>query len=96
MREDGERRLSRVDFDVLRRGMLHAHVEVGNLTQYSASGTQNTLERLLDSGHITLKQYLEQLPAGILPMRGQLLAQLQNQQEEKGENSDGTDADHNG
>ena len=69
---------------LLRGCLLHARVEVGNLTQYSASGTQNTLEKLLDGGHITLKQYLEQLPTGILPMRGRLIAQL----EEKGEETD--------
>ena len=73
-----------MDFDALRGGLLHARVEVGNLTQYSASGTQNTLEKLLEGGHITLKQYLEQLPTGILPMRGRLIAQL----EEKGEDAD--------
>jgi hypothetical protein len=56
-------------------------VEVGNLTQYSASGTQNVLERLLDGGHITLRQYLEQLPEGILPMRGRLIDQCGEQTE---------------
>ena len=83
MLDGGERRLSRVDFEALRSGMLRAHVEIGNLTQYSASGTQNTLEKLLEGGYITLEQYLEQLPAGIMPMRGRLLAQWKEQQKEE-------------
>ncbi len=88
--EEG-RSVGQIDLDALRCGLLRAHVEVGNLTQYSASGTQNTLEKLLADGHITLKQYLEQLPAGILPMRGQLIAQLKDKEEETGENESGND-----
>jgi len=95
MLADGERRLSRIDFEALRQGILHAHVEIGNLTQYSASGTQNTLEKLLDGGHITLEQYLEQLPAGILPMRGLLLSQWK-EQRAKEESDDGRGADQSG
>jgi hypothetical protein len=82
---DGEGGSLTVDLDALRGGLLHARVEVGNLTQYSTSATQNTLDRLLDGGHITLKQYLEQLPGGILPMRGRLLNEIeQSSKEERG------------
>ena len=80
---DGE-----VDIELVRGCLLHARVEVGNLTQYSASGTQNTLDRLLDGGYITLKQYLEQLPEGILPLRGRLLGEI----EESSENEEGGEA----
>lgn len=82
---DGESRLGEIDLGLLRRGCLHARVEVGNLTQYSASGTQNILERLLDGGHITLRQYLEQLPEGILPMRGRLMNECEEKEEGHGE-----------
>ena len=33
----------------------------------------NALKALLDGGHITLKQYLERLPDGIIPLRDQLI-----------------------
>jgi hypothetical protein len=89
--EEGVRVLGKIDFTLLRTAMLHARVEVGNLTQYSASGTQNALDRLLEGGHITLKQYLEQLPAGILPMRGRLLSELEDSKTEKGGETDGAD-----
>ncbi len=74
---DGDAALGEIDFALLRRACLRARVEVGNLTQYSASGTQNILERLLDGGHITLRQYLEQLPEGVLPMRAKLMDEWQ-------------------
>jgi hypothetical protein len=88
------------DFTALRQATLFARVEVGNATRYSASGTQAELDRLLDGGYITLQQYLECLPAGILPMRGRLIAELReakSKQEEHvtkgGETSDaGNDA----
>lgn len=83
-RENGEVKAQSLDLSLLHTGMLYASVEVGNLTQYSASGTQNTLEKLLEGGHITLRQYLEQLPEGILPMRDKLLGQIENSKDEKG------------
>ena len=64
------------DFTALRQATLLARVEVGNTSRYSASGTQAALDRLLDGGYITLQQYLECLPSGILPMRGRLIEQI--------------------
>ena len=89
-----EMQVESIDLSLLQSGMLHARVEVGNLTQYSASGTQNTLEKLLEGGHITLRQYLEQLPEGILPMRDKLLGEIQNSQKEKGGDEVDAGADH--
>lgn len=91
--ENGERVLGTVDLGLLREAMIRARVEVGDLTQYSASGTQNALDRLLEGGHITLKQYLEQLPAGILPMRGRLLSEIEDSEQEKGGETDGADGE---
>ena len=88
-----------LDFALLRRVALCAKVEVGNISRYSASGTQSTLDRLLDGGHITLRQYLECLPSGILPMRARLLEELA-ASEKGGQNDDGSgtikDADGQG
>ncbi len=86
--QKGERALASVDLEALRHGLLKARVEVGNLTQYSASGTQNTLEKLLENGQISLAQYLEQLPTGILPQRGRLIAQLQEKREKESDNGE--------
>lgn len=74
--ENGERKLSGIDFSALRSCLLRTKVEIGNIARYSASGTQSMLEKLLDGGHITLEQYLEMLPTGLLPMRERLLEQL--------------------
>ncbi len=89
-RAEGRLMTDCADFTSLRRAVLGAHVEVGNASRYSASGTQTALDHLLDGGYITLQQYLECLPAGILPMRGQLLEQLSHsKQAVKGGERDG-------
>lgn len=66
-----------VNIGALRQATLHAKVEVGNSSRYSASSALSTLDRLLDGGYITIRQYLECLPTGILPMRNKLLEGLQ-------------------
>lgn len=96
--EGGALSTAYADFTALRQATLFARVEVGNTSRYSASGTQATLDRLLDGGYITLQQYLECLPSGILPMRGKLIEQLNQGKEQDepdakgGETSDATDA----
>ena len=84
-----------VDIRTLRQANLHARVEVGNTSRYSASGTLSTLDRLLDGGYITLRQYLECLPNGILPMRGKLLEEIPAVSERSGqdEKEGGEDCD---
>lgn len=68
------------DFTLLRRALLRARVEVGEISRYSASGTLTMLNRLLDVGCITPVQYIERLPAGLITDRRELLSQLEGQQ----------------
>jgi hypothetical protein len=49
--------------------LLCAKVDVCDSARYSASGTLSVLDKLLDGGHITLSEYLERLPEGLLPDR---------------------------
>lgn len=49
--------------------LLRAKIDICDSARYSASGTQSVLDRLLDGGHITLAEYLERLPEGLLPDR---------------------------
>ena len=49
--------------------LLSAKIDICDSARYSASGTQSVLDRLLDGGHITLAEYLERLPEGLLPDR---------------------------
>ena len=53
----------------LHSALLRAKIDVCDSARYSASGTQSVLDRLLDGGHITLAEYLERLPEGLIPDR---------------------------
>ena len=53
----------------LHTALLRAKIDVCDSARYSASGTQSVLDRLLDGGHITLAEYLERLPEGLIPDR---------------------------
>jgi hypothetical protein len=57
----------------LHASLLKARIDVCDSALYSASGTQSVLDRLLDGGHITLTEYLERLPEGLLPNKEVLM-----------------------
>lgn len=65
-REDGEMTAASCKFSLLEEAILCAKVDVGMETRFSQAAQMNLLDKLLDSGHITLKQYLSRLPKGIL------------------------------
>ncbi len=67
----------------LHRALLRAKIDICDSARYSLSGTQSVLDRLLDGGHITLAEYLERLPEGLVPDR-MALAQSRRKEEADG------------
>ncbi len=65
-----------LDCRVLREELISARVDVGTSTRYSKASALAELTKLLDGGHITLKQYLERIPDGVIPGRESLIAEL--------------------
>lgn len=79
---DGETEYSAtLDFDRLRGELLRARVDVGESSRFSTSGSLSMLNRLLDAGCITPKQYIERLPAGLIDDRASLLTELEERKE---------------
>ena len=66
--------VARVDFPLLKSCLIRARVDVSESERYSASAALGMLDKLLDGGFITIEEYLEQMPDGILPGRRELLA----------------------
>ncbi len=66
-----------LDCRVLREELICARVDVGASTRFSKISALSELARLLEGGHITLKQYLERLPDGVIPLREQLIAEIE-------------------
>lgn len=78
----------KLDCRLLRAELIRARVDVGTSTKFSKTASMNALKALLDGGHITLRQYLERLPDGIIPLRDQLIAESEPQNSvERGEPS---------
>ncbi len=64
--------VSDAELALLRGTLVRARVSVAESTRYSAAGTREVLDRLLDGGHITISEYLERLPNGLLPNKSEL------------------------
>lgn len=86
--EDGEAISAHTDFEVLKDTMIHAHIEISDPERFSVAYNQIVLDRLLDSGHITFKEYLKRLPQGILIDREGLIARIEEDELEKEDLSD--------
>lgn len=66
--------VGRVELPLLKGCLVRARVEVSEAERYSAAAALELLDKLLDGGLITVEEYLEHLPEGILPGRQALLA----------------------
>lgn len=73
-----------VSFALLRDAVLSARVDVYETNRYSASGTQNTLDKLLEGGHITAAEYVRRLPDGLIDSREELIELLEKKENAKG------------
>ncbi len=62
-----------VDFDLLRSALLCARIDVSESSRYSAASMQNTLDKLLDGGHISPVEYVKRLPGGVISERDSLI-----------------------
>ncbi|MBO4422087.1 MAG: hypothetical protein J5879_01505 [Clostridia bacterium] len=71
---DGEEKADRLpDPSVMKKALLSARVDVGAGTRYSQIVSLNTLDKLLAGGYITMKQYIQRLPDGIISDKEELL-----------------------
>lgn len=67
------------DFSVLRNVRLAVKIDVGTSSYWSEIATMQTLDNLLMNRFITLKQYLERMPAGYMPKQQELIDELKMQ-----------------
>jgi len=71
------------DLSAFKRGFLSARVDVTESTRYTAAGTQNLLDKLLDNGYLTPAEYVSRLPAGVIGSRQSLIERLNNDEEKE-------------
>ncbi len=71
------------DLSAFKKGFLSARVDITENTRYTAAGTQNLLDKLLDSGYITPAEYVSRLPAGVIGARQTLIERLTNDEKKE-------------
>lgn len=79
--EDGLEPLT-IDSDAIRDMVIRTRIDVGASTMWSEALAVETLSNLLAAGKITLRQFLERLPRGVIPRTDELIqetVQLENQ-----------------
>ncbi len=65
-----------LDYALLKNALINATVHTGSIDRYSPAATVSTLNKLLDGGHLSVSQYVELLPTGMLVNREALLEKL--------------------
>lgn len=78
----GETVAEAIDFDLLKKRILCAKVDVAPMARFSAVSAQNMLDKLLDGGYITPAAYIRRLPTGVIRDREALILELENKEKE--------------
>lgn len=81
--EDGGVAAYALDYSRFRNELLHATAETGSVDRLTPSATVSLLDRLLDGGYLTVRQYLEHLPDGCLTDRSALLRDIDEKGKER-------------
>ena len=74
--EDGQTRSCAPDYALLKNELLYAAADAGNIGRYTPAATVSVLDKLLDAGHLGIREYLELLPSGVFADREALLKKI--------------------
>lgn len=75
----GKREIREFDFSKLKKMKFRLKVDVGPSSYWSELTAMETLDALLQSERITFDQYLNRVPAGMIPQKQELLQDIKNQ-----------------
>ncbi len=74
--EDGTTRSCAPDYALLKNELLYAAADAGNVGRYTPAATVAVLDKLLASGHLGIREYLELLPPGVIAARETLIQKI--------------------
>ncbi|MBQ9773238.1 MAG: hypothetical protein IJW30_06010 [Clostridia bacterium] len=83
--EDGQIEADAPDYALLKGELLRATVLTGNTSRYTPATTVSILDKLLDTGRLSLRSYLELLPSGVLTDKTALLKKIETEGEKPNE-----------
>ena len=76
LEKNGEVGAQAFDYALLKNALINTSVHVGSLDRYSPASTVSTLNKLLDDGHLSVAEYIELLPMGMLVNREAILEKI--------------------
>jgi hypothetical protein len=75
----GKREIREFDFSKLKKMKFRLKIDVGPSSYWSELTAMETLDALLQSERITFEQYLNRVPAGMIPQKQELIQDIKNQ-----------------
>ncbi len=83
---DGKEEYKRFSLSQFKDGLFNCRVDVGASSYWSEIGALNTLDSLLKLGKISVVQYLERIPDGLIPDKERLIKEIRASEDaQKGE-----------
>lgn len=75
----GKRQVKEFDFSTLKKMKLRLKIDVGPSSYWSQISAMQTLDHLLEADRITFQQYLDRVPAGLIPKSKELIEDIKQQ-----------------
>lgn len=75
----GKREVKEFDFGTLKKMKLRLKIDVGPSSYWSQITAMQTIDHLLEADRITFQQYLDRVPAGLIPKSKELIEDLKQQ-----------------
>ena len=77
----GQRRMVNFDFNIFKGLWLNAKVDIGESSYWSQITAIQTLDNLLNAGHIDIVMYLERLPDGYIANKQEMINEIKEMRE---------------
>lgn len=76
MEQDGQKNIVEYDFSQLKDMWLHVRADVGESSYWSEIASVQTLDNLLNQGHLDILDYLERVPEEYIPQKQELISAI--------------------
>jgi hypothetical protein len=86
--QDAMKKIVEFDFSVLKNMFLNIRADVGEASYWSELSSIQTLDNLLNNGHVDIVDYLERVPVEYIPQKDELIASIKKRMQATQPNND--------
>lgn len=83
MEREGQKTIEQFDFSTLKDMWLHVRADVGESSYWSEIASVQTLDNLLNQGHLDILDYLERVPEEYIPQKQELIANIEQRMQQQ-------------